>query len=129
MVLVVALLSALVLIGQSPVSQLAVAVMQPSPSPSESPTAQPWDLDADIGAVMVFSWRGSVDWSVVGPLLVDNPIGGDLFFTPNSGGKAADVKAGTDKLQAAESRLCPGHAHSALLRCVGPGGASNKASL
>jgi len=34
MVLVVALLSALVLIGQSPASQLAVAVTQPSPSPS-----------------------------------------------------------------------------------------------
>src|SRR5207237_92974 len=109
MVLVVALLSALVLIGQSPASQLPVAVTQPSPSPSESPTAQPWDLDADIGAVMVFSWRGSVDWSVVRPLLVNDQIGGVLLFTPNFGGNAADLKSWTDKLQALASSTCLGH--------------------
>ena len=129
MVLVVALLSALVLIGQSPASQLAVAVTQPSPSPSESPTAQPWDLDADIGAVMVFSWRGSVDWSVVRPLLVDNHIGGVLLFTPNFGGNASDLKAWTDKLQALASSTCLGHPILVMLDEEGGEVANVKASF
>src|SRR2546429_1851554 len=109
MVLVVALLSALVLIGQPPASQLAVAVTQPSPSPSERPTAPPWDLDADIGAVMVFSWRGSVDWSVVRPLLVDNQIGGGLLFTPHFRGHASGLEAVNDQPQAVASSTGPGH--------------------
>src|SRR5947209_13358003 len=129
MVLVVALLSALVLIGQPPASQLAVAVTQPSPSPSESPTAQPWDLDADIGAVMVFSWRGSVDWSVVRPLLVNNQIGGVLLFTPNFGGNASDLKAWSDKLQALASSTCLGHPILVMLDEEGGEVANVKASF
>ena len=129
MVLVVALLSALVLIGQSPASQLAVAVTQPSPSPSESPTAQPWDLDADIGAVMVFSWRGSVDWSVVRPLLVNDQIGGVLLFTPNFGGNASDLKAWSDKLQALASSACLGHPMLVMLDEEGGEVANVKASF
>src|SRR5205809_6354065 len=109
MVLVVALLSALVLIGQPPASQLAVAVTQPSPSPSESPTAQPWDLDADIGAVMVSSWRGAADWSVVRALLANDQIGGGLVFRPHFGRNTAGRKTGSDHLQARASRPCAGH--------------------
>src|SRR5947208_11233066 len=129
MVLVVALLSALVLIGQSPASQLVVAVTQPSPSPSESPTAQPWDLDADIGAVMVFSWRGSVDWSVVRPLLVNNQVGGVLLFTPNFGGNASDLKSWSDKLQALASSTCLGHPILVMLDEEGGEVANVKASF
>src|SRR5437667_948589 len=129
MVLVVALLSALVLIGQSPASQLAVAVTQPSPSPSESPTAQPWDLDADIGAVMVFSWRGSVDWSVVRPLLVNNQIGGVLLFTPNFGGNASDLKAWSDRLLALASSQCLEHPILVMLDEEGGEVANVKASF
>src|SRR6059058_48509 len=129
MVLVVALLSALVLIGQPPASQLAIAVTQPSPSPSEGPTAQPWDLDADIGAVMVFSWRGSVDWSVVRPLLVDNQIGGVLLFTPNFGGNASDLKAWSDKLQALAASTCLGHPILVMLDEEGGEVANVKASF
>src|SRR5256886_11757622 len=129
MVLVVALLAALVLIGQPPASQLADAVTQPSPSPSESPTAQPWDLDADIGAVMVFSWRGSVDWSVVRPLLVNNQIGGVLLFTPNFGGNASDLKAWSDKLQALASSTCLGHPILVMLDEEGGEVANVKASF
>ena len=129
MVLVVALLSALVLIGQSPASQLAVAVTQPSPSPSESPTAQPWDLDADIGAVVVFSWRGSVDWSVVRPLLVNDQIGGVLLFTPNFGGNTADLKSWSDKLQALASSTCLGHPILVMLDEEGGEVANVKASF
>src|SRR5205809_6653827 len=129
MVLVVALLSALVLIGQPPASQLTVAVTQPSPSPSESPTAPPWDLDADIGALMVFSWRGSVDWSVVRPLLVNDQIGGVLLFTPNFGGNTADLKAWTDKLQALASSTCLGHPILVMLDEEGGEVANVKASF
>src|SRR5437763_7510128 len=129
MVLVVALLSALVLIGQPPASQLTVAVTQPSPSPSGSPTAPPWDLDADIGALMVFSWRGSVDWSVVRPLLVDNQIGGVLLFTPNFGGNASDLKAWTDKLQALAASTCLGHPNLVMLDEEGGEVANVKASF
>src|SRR5437660_3278067 len=129
MVLVVAVLSALGLVGQPPASQLTVAVPQPSPSPSESPTAPPWDLDADIGALMVFSWRGSVDWSVVRPLLVNDQIGGVLLFTPNFGGNASDLKAWTDKLQALASSTCLGHPILVMLDEEGGEVANVKASF
>src|SRR2546430_16935684 len=60
-VLVVALLAAFVLVGRPPEKHLTAAVTYPSPSfhPRESPTAKPWDLDADIGAVMVGALRGA----------------------------------------------------------------------
>src|SRR5207248_5725279 len=87
-VLVVALLAAFVLVGRPPETHLTAAVTYPSPSsaPRESPTPAPWNLDEDIGAVMVVSWRGAVPFDAVRPLLINDQIGGVLLFTPNFGG-------------------------------------------
>jgi beta-N-acetylhexosaminidase len=68
-----------------------------------------WNLDTDIGAVMVVSWRASVDWSVVRSLLVNDEIGGVLLFTPNFAGNPSDLKDWTDRLQNLASSTCLGH--------------------
>ncbi len=106
----VVLLAALVLIGQPAApAHLISVVATPSPSPVESPTAAPWDLDADIGAVMVASWRGAASWSDVHPMLVDNRIGGALLFTANFGGYPNGLKEWTDRLTAMASSACFDH--------------------
>ncbi|HYL08897.1 MAG TPA: hypothetical protein VEU76_10120, partial [Candidatus Udaeobacter sp.] len=79
--LVAALLAGLVWIGRPvPQPRLASAIATPSMQPpavaQPSPTPGLWDLDADIGSVMVLSWRASLDWSVVQPELVGDQIGG-----------------------------------------------------
>src|SRR5256885_12552637 len=55
-------------------------------SPSESPAAAPWDLDADIGSVIVLSWNGRVGWPTIEPLLVKYKIGGGPSFYPQLSG-------------------------------------------
>jgi len=79
------------------------------PSFAPLPSADPWDLDADIGSVMVFSWRGSVSWDVVRPYLQSDQVGGVLLFTPNFGGLAADLKSWTDRIVAMSSSACFTH--------------------
>jgi beta-N-acetylhexosaminidase len=107
-VVVVALLAALVVIGQpSPSPRLTLAVSRPSPVPS--PSAAPWDLDADIGAVMVFSWRGAIPTESVLPVLARDQVGGVLLFTANFGGYAADLKVLNDRLQEVASSRCSAH--------------------
>ncbi len=66
---------------------VAVNPSDPSAGPSFA-----WDLDADIGSVMVASWRGSASWSDVRPFLVNNHIGGVLLFTANFGGEPYALK-------------------------------------
>jgi len=108
---VVALLATFVLIGRPQTARLDVAVASPFPSPlpSESPTAEPWNLDADIGSVMILSWRGTTPWSTVRAELVRDQIGGVLLFTPNFGGLPQGLKALDDRLQALASSTCLGH--------------------
>src|SRR5438552_14761751 len=110
-VLVVALLAALVLVGRPPETHLTAAVTYPSPSsaPRESPTPAPWNLDEDIGAVMVVSWRGAVPFDAVRPLLINDQIGGVLLFTPNFGGDPASLKGLSDRLQTLASSACFDH--------------------
>jgi len=103
------LIVAFVLMGQ-PAPRLTVAVTSHVPHlPSASPTAEPWDLDADIGAVMVASWRGSANWSDVRPMLVNNRIGGVLLFTANFGGEPYALREWTDRLTALASSSCFDH--------------------
>jgi len=130
-VLVVALLAAFVLIGRPPETHLTAAVTYPLPSfhPRESPTATPWDLDADIGAVMVVSWRGAVPFDAVRPLLINDQIGGVLLFTPNFGGDPASLKGLSDRLQTLASSACFDHPILVMLDEEGGEVANVKASF
>jgi beta-N-acetylhexosaminidase len=75
---------------------------EPSPSPAR-------DLDADIGSVMVASWRASLGFSAVRPLLVNDRIGSVLVFTPNFGGSPAGLRALSDRLTSLASSTCLDH--------------------
>jgi beta-N-acetylhexosaminidase len=121
-VLVVLVLAALILIGR-PLTPQPVASVTPSwiPATSPDPTPNPEnDLDSDIGAVMVFSWRGALDWASVRPYLVQDRVGGVLFFTPNFGGTPAGMKEWSDRLLALSTSECL--EHSLLLMTDEEGG-------
>lgn len=92
-------------------AHLARAIASPSPSPTAAPRPLPeaWDLDADIGSVMVLSWKATVDWSVVRNELVNDQIGGVLLFTPNFGGTPDGMREWSDRLQQLASSVCLGH--------------------
>jgi len=105
---VVVLLSVLVTIGQPPSTHLKAAVSSRLPL-SFGPLPESWDLDADIGSVMVLSWRGAVDWSDVQPVLVNHHIGGVLLFTPNFGGDPASLRELTTRVEGVAQSTCLGH--------------------
>lgn len=112
--LVVLVLGMLVLIGRPltprPVASLASATPSWVPATSPDPTPNPQnDLDSDIGAVMVFSWRGALDWASVRPYLVQDHVGGVLFFTANFGGTPAGMKEWSDRLLALSMSECLEH--------------------
>jgi beta-N-acetylhexosaminidase len=92
-----------------------------------SPTSPAWDLDADIGAVMVASWRGSADWSSVRAFLADDRIGGALLFTANFGGYPSDLKSWTDRLNAVAASSCFEHPMLTMLDQEGGSVANVKA--
>lgn len=108
--MVVVLLSAVVSVGQpSPSARLLMTSSSSSLETTGLDAAPGWDLDADIGAVMVFSWRGALDWSAVEPILARDRIGGVLMFTPNFGGEPYAMKEWTDRLNAMASSSCFDH--------------------
>ena len=111
---VVLLLSVLVTIGQLPTTHRTVAVSS-SLRQSFGSLPESWDLDADIGSVMVLSWRGAVDWSDVRPVLVNNHIGGVLLFTPNFGGDPASLRELTTRIEGVAQSTCLGHPILAML--------------
>jgi len=115
-------------IGQPSRPRVAVAVAAPSPV-SEPPVDQSWDLDADIGALMVISWKGTIGWPTVRPLLLANHIGGVLLFTPNFGGSPAGVRAWSDQLQTLASEACQEHPTLVMLDEEGGEVANVKASF
>jgi beta-N-acetylhexosaminidase len=133
LVLVVAVLAVLVLMGQPPAPRLVLSVA--SPLPSAAPPASPLavsdgaDLDADIGAVMVISWRGSVGWPSVRQLMTADHIGGVLLFTPNFGGSPAGVRAWSDDLNALATQMCAQHPMLVMLDEEGGEVANVKASF
>jgi len=112
--------------------RLAATVSSPSPSPSDLPSASPseapWDLDADIGAVMVLSWQGKYGWSTIAPLMTKYKIGGVLLFTPNFGGTPAGVKQWSDRLHALAQSQCLAHPLLTMLDEEGGDVANVKAS-
>ena len=128
----VVLVLALVLIGQPPPTLVRLTRATPQYSAPDTPpssTAEPWNLDADIGAVMVLSWRGSVDWSVVRPVLLNNDVGGVLLFTPNFGGSPDGLKGWTDRINALASSACSDHPILTMLDEEGGEVANVKASF
>ena len=109
--LAVVVLAALVLVGR-PLTPERVASIAPRwiPATSPEPTPNPEnDLDNDIGAVMVFSWRGALDYASVRPYLVQDHVGGALFFTSNFGGTPAGMREWSDRLLALSSSECLEH--------------------
>ena len=109
---VIVVLVALVWMGRPLRTQPSAAVATPNWIPATSPDATPNvenDLDNDIGAVMVFSWRGALGWSSVRPYLVQDRAGGALLFTPNFGGTPAGMKEWSDRLAAFASSQCMEH--------------------
>lgn len=133
LVLVVALLAVVIWIGQ-PISAptIAVSVTTPSAVPSVvagSPTPPAWDLDADIGSVMVLSWEGKYGWSTVEPVLRKYRIGGVLLFTPNFGGTPSGVRAWSNRLQQLAESECSEHPILVMLDEEGGEVANVKASF
>lgn len=106
----VVLLSALVTIGQvSPPSLLARSVALPLAEPSPSPVPEAWDLDADLGALMVLSWKSTTGWSAVRSVVMHYQLGGVLLFTPNFGGTPAGVRWWSDQLTGLSASTCAEH--------------------
>lgn len=129
LIVLVVVLSALVSIGQPVTPRLTVAITPGVLAPSESPAAEQWNLDADIGSVMVVSWRASLGWSAARSLLVDDQVGGVLLFTPNFGGTPAGLKGLNDRLQAVAAGTCPAHPMLVMLDEEGGSVANVKASF
>jgi beta-N-acetylhexosaminidase len=109
----VGLFVVLLLVGCTSEPQLAASHPSPTPSLLPSPSATPseagWDLDADIGAVIVLSWQGKYGWSTIATLMTQYKLGGVLLFTPNFGGTPAGVKQWSDRLHALAQSQCLAH--------------------
>ena len=118
----------LLLVGCASEPRLAATVSSPSPSASPSPTEAAWDLDADIGAVIVLSWQGKYGWSTIAPVITQYKIGGVLLFTPNFGGAPAGVKQWSDRLHALAESRCLEHQILTMLDEEGGDVANVKAS-
>lgn len=132
--LVVVVLAALVLVGRPPAPRVLLSASGTSSSPS-SPLASPLpvsegaDLDADIGALMVISWRGAVGWPSVRALLAEDHIGGVLLFTPNFGGTPAGARWWSDNVQSLATEVCAQHPTMVMLDEEGGEVANVKASF
>jgi len=126
----VGLLLVVLLVGCASEPRLAATVSSPSPTPStsRSPTEAAWDLDADIGAVIVLSWQGKYGWSTISPLITNYKIGGVLLFTPNFGGTPAGVKQWSDRLHSLAQSQCLGRPILTMLDEEGGDVANVKAS-
>jgi len=108
-VAVVLVLAVLVLIGQPPSPRLALSIESPYPYQPDSAAPAEWNLDEDIGVVMVLSWKGTVGWASVRPVLAQHHIGGVLLFTPNFGGTPPGVREWSDRMQTLASSSCSEH--------------------
>lgn len=87
----------------------SATVVVPSAVASPSPSPEPWNLDADIGAVMVISWTARTPWAEVQQEIARDQVGGVLLFAANFGGTPQGLKALDDRLLALSSQMCSAH--------------------
>ena len=97
------------------------------PSAVVEPTIDTWNLDEDIGAIMVLSWTARTSWPVVESEISTDQIGGALLFAANFGGTPQGLKALDDRLLALSSRLCLAHPILTMLDEEGGGVVNVKA--
>lgn len=86
----------------------AVVAAPVAAAPISSPTPELSNLDDDIGAVLVVSWRGTGIPPGVRALLEEGRVGGVLLFASNFGGPTG-LKALTDQIRSLASRACLEH--------------------
>jgi beta-N-acetylhexosaminidase len=99
-------------LGEQVVTQqpsAAIATASPSEGPSASPSAAPWNLDDDVGSIMVLSWKATTPWPVVSAELVHDRIGGVLLFAANFGGTQQGLATADAQLRALASTSCANH--------------------
>ena len=135
LVVVVALLAGLVLVGR-PMQRTALTVAArpspltaPSPPSSAQPSADPGDLDEDIGSIVVVSWRASVPWQQVQALITNDHVGGVLMFGPNFGGNVAGLKAWDGRVASLAATACFDHPILSMLDEEGGAVAQVKAAF
>jgi beta-N-acetylhexosaminidase len=96
-------------------SSSAAARLSPSPTQtssiesSPSPSAEPWNLDEDIGSIMVLSWTATTPWSQVRGELVNDQVGGVLLFGSNFGSNTQGLKRLDDQLNGLAASSCLSH--------------------
>lgn len=105
------------------------SVALPFAEASPSPVPEAWDLDADIGALMVLSWKGTIGWSSIKPLVAKYQLGGVLMFTPNFGGTPTGARWWSDQLTDLSSSVCAEHPTLVMLDEEGGEVANVKASF
>lgn len=134
LVMVVALLAGLVVAGRpsQPAAVTVAALPSPSlglPSPAASPTVDPGNLDDDVGALVVVSWRASVPWTKVQALITADHVGGVLMFGPNFGGGVSGLRSWNDRIAALASAACFDHPILSMLDEEGGAVAQVKAAF
>jgi beta-N-acetylhexosaminidase len=109
--LLVAVVAAWVFGPQPAASPIPIPIPAPAETPiaQASPTAAPWNLDDDVGALMVLSWKSATPWSVVRGELVNDHAGGVLLFSSNFGGTPQGLSQMTSRLNALASTTCQSH--------------------
>ncbi|MDQ2942169.1 MAG: hypothetical protein M3R21_00680 [Candidatus Dormibacteraeota bacterium] len=94
-----------------PIPATHPAVAAPIPVvalPVSNPPPELGNLDDDIGAVLVASWRGTQITPALRSLLGDGRVGGVLLFASNFSDQAG-LKALTDNLRALSASACLDH--------------------
>jgi len=105
---VVAVLAVFVLIGRPPAARLTAVLSFPA-TPIASSTPAAWDLDADIGSVLVISTRGGEIGPVMASLLREGKVGGVLLFGSNFGSTPEGLRSWSDRLTWVASQWCLEH--------------------
>lgn len=96
-------------------------------SPVVEPAAEAWDLDADVGAVMVLSWTARTPLAQAEQEIANDQVGGVLLFASNFGGTPQGLKVLNDGLLALSSHVCSEHPILTMLDQEGGGVVNVKA--